>query len=562
MQDPKHIFTQGRHSNLLPPDTMPHHETLDLREFGRTLSRYQRMIGFITAAITLLMLLYALFSAAVYKATATLQIDREPTKIGTLELPNAGDIRDTRDFYQTQFELIQSHKVASQVIDDLRLLETLPAASFSERLKLWLGFMQPEERRANIEDALLENLTVEPVKNSRLVAISYTAKDAKTAAEYANAFVDAFVSMNGIKLHSTLNNALTALQQSISENEYQQLKLAADTLPNNISVIDSASAPHRQQKPKLLVLLLLGTLLGLLVGMATAFLRDFLDHTVRNVDNLERETQLPVLAVIPETAAPSPSVLANMVLRKTRSAIAEAFRTLRTALHFQLPTQKDGYVLLITSSCANEGKTTVTCNLACTYAQAGHRVLIIDTDLRNPTAHKLLNVHSKIGLSDYLADKVDAFDIIEKTSINNLFLIPAGWQPQDPADMLASPLMKNLLSEMRREFDYILLDTPPVLGLADTLVLTPLAATTLLTVRAESTQMDMVRQVLKRLRQARAPLGGIILNSADFSNSRSYGYAYAAYPYAEAQNESLTSYPQLNTIITHVQHWVKRLTRT
>ncbi len=561
MQEPKHTHHYNPRQNLLPPEAPHHHETLDVREFGRILLRQRRLIGMITTLVVLMTLLYALFSSSVYQATAKLQIDREPSKIGTVELPNS-DSRDTRDFNQTQIELIQSRQVASQVVNDLRLLDTLPSASLTERLKLWLGFMQPEDRRAGIETALLANLSVKFINNSRLAEVSYTAKDAKMAAEFANAFADAFVSLNESNLRSKLKTAVLIQQ----DTQPAQPLVDANKLPipNNVRVIDHAAEPQQTQKPKLSTLLAAGMLLGLLLGIAAAFLRDFLDNTARDVNALERQTQLPVLSVIPETPAPAPSVLAIMVLRKTRSAIAEAFRTLRTALRFELPST-DSQVLLITSSTANEGKTTITCNLACTYAHAGHRVLIIDCDLRNPTTHKLLNVRNGSGLSDYLTDRADLDDVVTKTHIGNLFLIPAGFQPHDPAEILSSPEMHDLLALLREQFDYILIDTPPVMGLADTLVLMPLASTTLLTVRAEHTRMDTLQQVLKRLRHTKAPIGGIIFNRADLTKSNSYGYEYAAYQYgaevAQTQTPS-TAHPAIHLWLSRLKQWLNRLTKT
>ncbi len=553
MQQPKPSLPSDRQTGLLPPPSAQH-DTLDVREFGRTLFFYRRMILGITASAVIAMLLYAMLSPAAYQATATLQIEREPSKIGTLDLPTSSDIRDTRDYYQTQFELLQSRKVASQVIDDLRLLETLPSHSFTERLKLWFGFMQAEDRRGNIEDLLLDHLRIEPIKNSRLVAVQYTASDAKTAAEYANAFVSAFVDMNAKKQHGLMDNALAGARLTLNDTEYQQLKLAADTLPNNISIVDQAVEPHSQKKTKLLILLLLGAIVGLLLGMATALLRDFFKNTVRDVKRLEHETQLPVLATIPETLAPAPGILAVQVARNTRSVFTEAFRSLRTALRFQMPNKPTSNTLLITSSCAGEGKTTISCNLACTYAQAGYRVVLLDTDLRNPSVHKLLNLTNQIGLSDYLAHELHTTDIIQPTTIGNLYAISAGHPPQDPTEALSSAAMQQLMTQLQAEYDYVILDTPPILGLTDSLLLTLCVENVLVVVRANQTRLDSVQQGLRQLWQAHAPISGLVLNSADATAHHYYHYPETNPHETQSNTASLLSILRKNS-----QNWLKRM---
>lgn len=667
----------------------------------------------ITAIIMLLALLITLLSKPVYRATATLQIERESSKVVNIDnILGSGDIRDTRDFYQTQFELIRSRALASQVINKLKLEEKLASTSIMGQIKAWFSTPNTNSQQTALEDLLLDNLTVEPVKNSRLVAISYTSSDPAQAAEIANAVVDTFKDMNtgrrlsattdaseyltktvqetkalldeseqrlnqyardhGIfqldgeesttsalalkqlseelikiqkqrieqesryeiltdknrslsdrinvlekkdaayfqtmeqrldklkaqqqkqsianlareitKLENDIEIEVTAKRDSLKgelettkrkesmirdgitkakteamqeqdttiaystlkrevttnqelyQNLQQRLKeinIAGGVVANNIAIIDQAQIPLKKFKPNLSTNLLFGGLLGLLLGISAAFMREFLDDTVKDINALERATQLPVLGVMAETSDANSRQLATATISKPRSAIAEAFRSLRTSLRFTHQ-GADTPIIFITSASPNEGKTTTASNLACAYASAGNRVLLVDADLRNPSLHKTLGIHAQHGLANYLAGALDSRELIQTTDIPNLYLLTAGSLPDDPAELLSSPHMRALLESAKQNFDQIILDGPPVLGLADALILASQASATLLTVRAEHTRMVMLENALIRLRRAQAPLAGILLNRVDLHSG--YGDDYGGYVYqAEEQ---------------------------
>ncbi len=714
MQNDKHNNSQQAQRNAAyVPDTLKGADALDLREFGRTFFRRRRMILLITGIIILLALLITLFSKPVYRATATLQIERESTNVVGYDPLNSGDIRDTRDFYQTQFELIRSRALATRVISELQLEQKLSSTSLFGQLKAWFGDADENSRQTALEDLLLDNLTVEPVKNSRLVAVSYTSSTPAQAAEIANAVVDTFKGMNTERRLAATTDAQTYLNKTVKEtksrldeseqrlNQYareheifqldgqdsttsslalkqlseelikvqkqrieqeskydiltdknrplvdrigvlekdasylqalgqkidklkaqqekqpianlaeqikkldndieievsaksdslkgeletakrkesliregiakakteamqeqdtaithntlkreaatnqelyqnlqQRLKevsIAGGVTANNVAIIDPAQTPLTKFKPKLSTNLLFGTLLGLLVGISAAFMREFLDDTVKDINELERTTQLPVLGVMADTADATAMQLATITINKPRSAIAEAFRSLRTALRF---VHEEGEsktpVIFVTSASPNEGKTTTASNLACAYASAGNRVLLIDADLRNPSLHKTLGIHAPNGLANYLSGALESRALIQATDIPNLHLITAGSLPDDPAELLSSPHMQTLLENAKRDYDQIILDGPPVLGLADALILAALSSATLLTVRAEHTRMVMLENALTRLRRSQAPLAGILLNRVDLNNG--YGDDYGGYVYhAETQ---------------------------
>lgn len=640
------------------PDVFKKSDTLNLREFGRTLVRRKRMILLIIAITLLLTLLFTLFSKPLYRATATLHIERESSKVVDFDTTlGSDDIRDTRDFYQTQFELIRSRGLATQVLKDLNLAEKLSSTSLIGQIKAQFSQPSTDNPNAALEDLFLDNLSIEPVKNSRLVAVSYVSPDPVQAAEIANAVVDTFKTINGTrrldsttaissKLKATVdalkaqmdtaeealqthmrkhniseqdgivstptlkaleqrNDELSRIRQQRTDQESQnatltddkrqlnlealdvlkreesalvteidttkqtqdeiintyrtlqqeffdqkerykplkkrlgEVSIAGSLFTDNIAVIDKAEVPSKKFKPNLSTNLLFGSLLGLLLGMSAAFMREFLDDTVKDINELERTTQLPVLAVMAETTDINSRQLATATISKPRSAIAEAFRSLRTSLRLTHQGAETP-VIVITSASPDEGKTTTASNLACAYASAGNRVLLIDADMRNPSLHKTLGIHAKHGLSNYLSGALNSRDLIQITDIPNLYLLTAGSLPDDPAELLSSPHMRVLLDSAKQDFDQIIVDSPPVLGLADALILASQSSATLLTVCAEHTRMAILQNALTRLRRAQAPLAGILLNRVDLNNG--YGEDYGGYVYqADVQRAKPTA---------------------
>ena len=216
-QDNNTSHNRGNHPQRL--EAKPQ-DTLDLREFWKTLVRHKRMILVMSGATLALALLFTLGSKNVYRATATLQIERESTKVMNFDfLELSGDIRDTRDFYQTQFELIRSRALAAQVIKDLKLDDKLSSTSPLTSVEQWLGIASKPTEPSALENAFLENLSVEPVKTSRLVLVHYDSSNPEQAAQIANAVVATFQKMNTERRINTTNDAKTYLEASAKESK-------------------------------------------------------------------------------------------------------------------------------------------------------------------------------------------------------------------------------------------------------------------------------------------------------------------------------------------------------
>jgi len=312
---------------------------------------------------------------------------------------------------------------------------------------------------------------------------------------------------------------------------YKEVGVAAGVGTNNISIVDEAKVPSSPYKPNLRKNALLALLLGLLGGVGLAFLFERLDDSFRRPEELERLLDLPLLGVITKTPLPSGDdrALALIGHDDPRSAFAEAYRSVRTALQFSTASGVPR-LLAVTSTLSGEGKSTTALSLAIQFAQSGKRTLLIDADLRKPAVHRMLMLDNQIGLTNYLAGgEAQPVEITQPTHIPNLFAIPSGPLPPNPGELLASARMLDLLALAATRFDQVILDSPPLLGLADALIIGNLCEGTLLTVEMGSTPRGYVLGAVKRLRAARVPLLGAILTKLE-ARAGAYGY-YRSYYY-------------------------------
>lgn len=322
---------------------------------------------------------------------------------------------------------------------------------------------------------------------------------------------------------------------------FKEVGVAAGIGTNNISVVDEAKVPGGPYKPNLRMNALLALVLGLLGGIGLAFLFEHLDDTFRRPEELEKLLGLPVLGVIPKTRQERDDgrSIALVGHDDPRSAFAEAYRSVRTALQFSTASGVPR-LLTVTSAMTGEGKTTTALSLAIQFAQAGKRTLLIEADLRKPSLHRALNLDNQVGLTNYLAGGgAQPVDIAKPTHIPNLFAIPSGPLPPNPAELLSSARMVELLSLAAGKFDQVILDSPPLLGLADAVITGNLCEGTLLTVEMGSTPRGYAQGALKRLRGGRVHVLGAILTKLEaragaYGYYRSYYYYYHTGYYGEA----------------------------
>ena len=263
-----------------------------------------------------------------------------------------------------------------------------------------------------------------------------------------------------------------------------------------------------------------------------AFLVEYLDNTVKSEVELERRYGITVLGSI-ERLKGSESIETH-ILSKPMSPIAESYRLIRSSLLLS-SAEKPPQVILLTSMSPQEGKTSTTANLARVLAQGQKRVLIIDCDLRRPKGHVLFNISNENGLSTYLTGNCQDIPVIPVPS-DVLSILPAGPIPPNPAELLGSSKMGQVISEMRDRFDFVLLDSPPILRVADGLALSKMVDGTIIVVHCGKTTFDMLHGGIKKLADVDATILGFVLNSLKQSDNKAY-YGYSSYYASDEKTE-------------------------
>lgn len=311
---------------------------------------------------------------------------------------------------------------------------------------------------------------------------------------------------------------------------FKEVGVTAGIGTNNISIVDEAQAPIKPYKPKLSRNVALALILGLLGGIGLVLLFERFDNTFRKPEELERLLGLPILGMIPiaKQKRGDARAIAMVNQEDPRSIFAESYRSVRAALQFSTASGAPR-LLAVTSATVGEGKSTTAVSLAIQFAQAGKRTLLIEADLRKPSIYKALQLDNQVGLTNYLTDaEMQPMDITQPTVVANLFAIPAGPLPPNPAELLSSARMLTLLTLAAEKFDQVVVDAPPLLGLADVLILGNLCEGTLLVVEISSTPRGYVQGALKRLRGARVHVLGAVLTKLEV-RSGAYGYGQNYY---------------------------------
>ena len=362
---------------------------------------------------------------------------------------------------------------------------------------------------------------------------------ASVQAEYAAA--QAQENMLIAKIDELRNQTLNVDQRSIQYNilkrevdtnrelydgllqRFKEIGVAGGMTANNIAIVDRAQVPQSRHKPSLSRNLALGLVLGLLMGVLLALLLEFLDDTLKTPDDVEQRLRVPLLGIIPKLGKETP----QEAFVDPRSAFAEAYRSVRTALQFSTD-QGVPKVLLVTSPVPSEGKSTTALTLARNFAQLGKRVLLIEADLRNPSLHRVLGIRGEHGLSSLLAGSSGPSDVILDSADERLKIILAGPLPPNPAELLSGSRLVSLLAVASEKFDQVIIDGPPVLGIADAPILSNAANGTLLVVQAGKTRISTAQVALKRLLAARARVIGALLTQYD-AKATGYGYDYESY---------------------------------
>ena len=319
------------------------------------------------------------------------------------------------------------------------------------------------------------------------------------------------------------------IYQSLLQQD-KELRVIRNSRANNIQVMDRAELPKAPYVPNHRRDLVMSVVLGLALAVGLAFGIEYLDDTIKTPDDVTRRLNLPLLGLVPAIRGDRAPLLSQDVPHD----FGEAFRSLRTSLVFT--SRGEGVRLLgVTSSQPLEGKTTTACNLAMVLAYGGARVLLIDADMRRPGLHRAMRIQNSTGLSHVLTGQARIREVVRRTADPNLMVITAGRMPPNPSELLASERMQQMLVSLAQgPFDWVILDTPPVLAVTDAVILAPYLAGFVFVIGAEMTRRGHVERAIELMHASQRPLVGVVLNRVDFDRnkyyySRYYGHQYKSY---------------------------------
>ena len=364
-------------------------------------------------------------------------------------------------------------------------------------------------------------------------------------------------------LRTEVDNMRTLLSTLVAkQNEIQVSSQLGGLRTSNIKVVDRALVPARPFTPNIRKNLMTALLLGLFVGLGLVFLVEYLDNTVKGPEDVEKLTGLPSLGVIPylsadglkkrpdpygsyraygtetdraEETMPETSEIELVNHLYPKFSIAEDYRTVRTSILFS-HADRAPRTICFTSTLPQEGKTATVSNMAVSFSQLEGKVLLIDADLRKPRLHKIFKPRNNIGLSSFLSGNNTFDEVVQKTGIENVWIVPSGPHPPNPAELLNSRRMRELLTLVKDRFTVVLLDTPPVLAVIDAVIVSSLVDTTVFVVRAgETTRRPLVRAV-EEIRKSKADIVGVVFNEVKIGRQGTGSPYYHYYQYEYAAN--------------------------
>jgi capsular exopolysaccharide synthesis family protein len=307
-------------------------------------------------------------------------------------------------------------------------------------------------------------------------------------------------------------------------------EIAAKMPDDSIIVHDEPVSSQTAVSPNVTLNLILGAVVGLIFGVGIAFFLEYIDTSVKSLEDVERYLQVPVLAVIPKDV--------GMLHKQSgMSPDAEAYRILRTNIEFNRKNPEDNSITVVSGG-AGEGKSTTLVNLAYVCAQGGYTTLMVDADLRRPRLHTFFDINNSVGLTNYLTTELMLEDVILQTPVDNLYFMPSGILPADAAGILNSRRMSELIQDVKQRFDLVLVDSPPILGVSDASVLASEVDLTMIVVQHRKLPRNMLLRVKQAVENVGGNVIGVVLNNVDVRSDSQYQYYTSYYTYyapAESQ---------------------------
>ncbi len=311
----------------------------------------------------------------------------------------------------------------------------------------------------------------------------------------------------------------------------KEATLASHQETNNVYKLDTAVMPKSPVYPNVRLNILLAAVVGLLGGIGLVFFLEYLDNTIKNQEDVEKYLQVPFLGVVPSIKleeTPEGRTAVSMrdqyLIDHPKSSVAECCRTVRTNLLFMTP-EEPSRKILVTSASPQEGKSTMVVNLGIIMAQSGTRTLLVDTDMRRPRLHKSFGISGNVGLTTVILGETSIDEGLRTTKVANLDVFPCGPIPPNPTELFHTDRFAKLVEQLSKRYDRVIFDSPPMMMVADPLILSRMMDGVIMVLKGSGTNRDVAKRSLKNLRDVNAKILGVIINDLDL-HSREYGYYY------------------------------------
>ena len=507
-------------------------------------------------------------------------------------------LRTVPVYSATSVVLIQQATTSTLVVDYASVLTNERLASTYAQLLTTRPVLEETLKRLGLEDivspdALKGSIRVSPIQNTSLLRIQVEDTDPQRAVQLANTipvvfsdYIETVQTQRFQESKRSLQEQIQRLQEEISTlqarieeerqtagdgnpdllplqtqlatlqssyanlyQQYEEVRLAEARAQDTV-VLTEPALSARKVRPQTARNTLMALIIGLMLGLGAAFLIEYLDDTVKTPDDIARMTDIPLLTGI--ATVQEEDALPLVAHTRPKSPVSEAFRILRTNIQFA-GVDKPLRSLVITSPGPSEGKSFITANLGIVMAQMGHKVIIVDADLRRPMQHRFFNVPKNVGLTNVLVANPHTIldDALRETEVPNLWVLPSGSTPPNPSELLGSRRMQEVLEELLERADLILFDTPPALAVTDASILAKNADGVLVITQVGGTRIPALYQTLLELDRVGVRVIGTVLNQLPPKGSRYYSYYYYHYShyydyYADGEEEVRTFVPILS----------------
>lgn len=516
---------------------------MDLRSILSILRRWLWLIALCTLVAGAGAYLFSKQQTPIFAAGSTVFLNSRATATGEMGYQ---DLLAQERLANTYVELLRGRDVKQEVIRDLGTRPAVLDISINTRRNTGLLsiVVESEDRAAAV---FVANHLPEIVSEQQRERQAQTWVDHKAAlneeirglerqiSETRQELVEAQAEPDSSSAAISALNSQLSLQETTYEaylRNLSEIRLAEAQETNILSVIEPAQVPVRPVRPRVLLNTLIAALLGGMIGLGIAFLIEILDDTIKNESDIAR-FNLGTLASIERMDTGGQRALVSTL--GNRSPIIEAYRMLRTNIRFAL-VDEELHSLVVTSPAPGEGKSTTAANLAMVIAQSGQKTILVDADLRRPVQHSIFKLPNHEGLTTALIERGgDLRRYLQGTNVEGLQVLSSGPLPPNPAELLGSQRMRDLLHELEQAADIVILDMPPVLAVADSSLVASEASGVLLVLRANATRMHTAEKAIDQLRSVKARMLGVVLNGV---RAGAQGYYYYYYPTNEQGGET------------------------